>query len=265
MKWLDRITLGKLLQGLLFLLLLSVWWGVWTAPSRSSALHRSVGFAVAWSLVTFVVLALISRRRRLGREQHIDRAVFPRHLKAAVRKVYPALTDPQLADIERGLRQFFHCHLRARGFVSMPSHAVDAMWHAFILDTRAYGRFCQAAFGHFLHHSPAETLGRDAKRNDGLRRTWYHACKLEGIDPRAPATLPLLFALDTTLAIPGGFRYVPDCRRIDQAAGSGDHCGTSFGDGSASGDASGFGGEAGSGSGDGDGGGDGGGCGGGGD
>jgi hypothetical protein len=259
MKWLDRVTPGKLFQCFLVLLVAAVWWGVWSAPPRTGALHRSVGFAVVWSLVTFVVVAIISQRRRLFRGEQIDKAALPRHLRTAVRKTYPALTDAQLADIERGLRQFFHCHLRARGFVSMPSQAVDAMWHAFILDTRAYQRFCRDAFGHFLHHSPAETLGRDAKRNDGLRRTWYHACKLEGIDPRAPTALPLLFALDTTLEIPGGFRYVPDCRRIDQAAGTGEHCGTSFGDGSASGDASGFGGEAGSGSGDGDGGGDGGG------
>lgn len=262
MNWSDRLSPGKLVQAFLVLLMLAVWWGVLSAPGRGAALHQSVGFAIGWSLVTFVVLALISRRRRLGREQRIDAAVFPRHLRAAVRKSYPTLSEPQLTDIERGLRQFFHCHLRARRFVAMPSQAVDAMWHAFILDTRAYARFCRDAFGRFLHHSPAETLGRDAKRNDGLRRSWYHACKLEGIDPRAPATLPLLFALDTALAIPGGFHYVPDCRLIDQAAGNGAHCGTSFGDGSASGDASGFGGEAG-GSGDGDGGGDGGGCGGG--
>lgn len=254
MKWLDRLTPGKLVQIFLVLLLVAIWWGVATAP-RHRAWYQGLGFAMPWTVASFLALAIIAGRRKLRRAAHIDAAVFPRHLRTAVLKTYPALTDPQLADIERGLRQFFHCHLRARGFVSMPSQAVDAMWHAFILDTRAYDRFCQGAFGHFLHHSPAETLGRDAKRNDGLRRTWYHACRIEGIDPRVPASLPLLFALDTRLAIPGGFRYVPDCRQIDQSAANGAHCGTSFGDGSSSGDAEGYGGEAGGSSGDGDGGG----------
>ncbi len=145
--------------------------------------------------------------------------------------------------------------------------ASSRWWHAFILDTRAYGRFCARAFGRFLHHSQAQTLGRDARRNDGLRRTWFHACRLEGIDPRAPAALPLLFALDAALAIPGGFVYQPDCGLIQAAAASGVHCGTSFSDGAVAGDAASFGGEDGSGGGggaDGDGGGDGGGgCGGG--
>jgi len=268
----GHLTPGKLVQGFLILLLAAVWWGAVSAPARDGAAHRSWGFAIGWSVATVVVLMLISRRRHLGRERYIDTAALPKHLGPAVRKRYPALNDLQLAEIERGLRQFFHCHRRSRGFVAMPSHAVDAMWHAFILDTRAYDRFCRAAFGHFLHHSPAETLGGDPRRNDGLRRTWYHACKQEGIDPRRPSKLPLLFALDAALAIPGGFRYLPDCRQIDRAAHSGEHCGTSFGDGSASGDAAFFGGEDDGGSGDGSGadggdggGGDGGGCGGGGD
>ncbi|HEU4459343.1 MAG TPA: hypothetical protein VFR90_09500 [Methylibium sp.] len=212
------------------------------------------------ALAGLLLWGCLAHWRRSARIRAIDATPFPRYLRAAVRKSYPALSDRQLADIERGLRQFFHCHRRAKAFVSMPSQAVDAMWHAFILDTRAYERFCRNAFGHFLHHSPAETLGRDAQRNDGLRRTWYHACRLEGIDPRTPAALPLLFALDASLAIAGGFVYVPDCRAIDRQADGGTHCGTSFGDGSSAGSGDSFGGEAGGSDGSGDGG-----CGGGGD
>ena len=258
----------SLVSGVKLLLLVTlgvVWW-------KTAQRGNGYAMAVGWTVLTAAAFVLMSRSRQRQRCQHIDTAPLPRHLRAEVRQRYPHLSDAQLGDVEHGLRQFFQCHLRARQFVSMPSQVVDALWHAFILDTRAYQRFCQAAFGHFLHHSPAQTLGRDARRNDGLRRTWYHACRIEGIDPRLPTALPLLFALDTQLAILDGFRYVPDCRRIDQASGSGDYCGTSFGDRSASGDGDGFGGEAGHGGGDGadggggDGGGDGGGgCGGGGD
>lgn len=36
-----------------------------------------------------------------------------------------------------------------------PSEMVDKAWHAFILYTREYARFCQQVAGRFLHHSPA--------------------------------------------------------------------------------------------------------------
>jgi hypothetical protein len=148
----------------------------------------------------------------------------------------------------RGLRQFFMSHLRSdRKFVAMPSKVVDTAWHEFILHTQGYQNWCKAAFGAMLHHSPAEVLGKDARRNDGLRRTWYWACKEESIDPRKPARLPLLFALDIKFAIAGGFHYVPDCRAVERHIGSDAQCGTSFGessssDGGSAGDAGGFGG-----------------------
>lgn len=214
-------------------------------------------------LIAWIILKVLELK---AREAYTRSAPLPPHLKAAVQARYPQLGCEALNDVERGLRQFFMAHLRSGGrFVAMPSRVVDALWHEFILDTRAYRSFCQRAFGRFLDHSPAQTLGQDARRNDGLRRTWYWSCREEGIDPRLPMTLPLLFALDAELRIPDGFRYVPDCRLIGESAASGVHCGTSFGDGSASGDASGMGGCDSSDGGSGDGGGDGGGCGGGGD
>lgn len=36
-----------------------------------------------------------------------------------------------------------------------PSSAVDDVWHAHILDTANYARFCTAVFGDFLHHNPS--------------------------------------------------------------------------------------------------------------
>lgn len=257
----DYFTPLRLLKALLALMLPAVWWRQWPIPG-------GVGPAIGWTVATVILLAWIAGREKRARERFIDAARLPPHLRGEVRQRYPALSETQLDDVERGLRQFFRCHLHARRFVSMPSQAVDALWHAFILDTRAYQRFCRDAFGRFLHHSPAQTLGRDARRNDGLRRTWFHACRQEGIDPRVPAALPLLFALDTALAIPDGFRYEADCRRHPGEAGHPYvHCGSSFGGGCGGGssgdghpgDAAGFGGEAGGSSGGSDGGGDGGG------
>ena len=56
---------------------------------------------------------------------------------------------------------------------------------------------------------PAERLGSDGAANDGLRRAWFFACRDEAIDPRRPTRLPLLFALDAKLGIPGGIVYSP--------------------------------------------------------
>jgi hypothetical protein len=225
-------------------------------------------------LAAFVVAALLSRIELSLRRQFIREARMPPFLVGKLMAAHLGLGRRDAELVLRGLRQFFMAHLRSgRKFVAMPSKVVDTAWHEFILHTQGYQHWCQAAFGGMLHHSPAEVLGRDGRRNDGLRRSWYWACKEESIDPRQPARLPLLFALDGKFGIPGGFAYVPDCRDIDRQSGSGAHCGTSFGDSSSSdgggaGDAAGFGGsESGGGGGDssgGDGGGCGGGCGGGG-
>jgi hypothetical protein len=41
-----------------------------------------------------------------------------------------------------------------------PTYLVDAVWHAHILDTRAYAAFCNATFGRFEHHDPGLNDGQ---------------------------------------------------------------------------------------------------------
>lgn len=40
-----------------------------------------------------------------------------------------------------------------------PTERVDKGWHAFILFTRDYEKFCKEFFGHFIHHTPLEEEG----------------------------------------------------------------------------------------------------------
>jgi hypothetical protein len=98
--------------------------------------------------------------------------------------------------------------------------------------------------------------------NAGLRRVWWHACREEGINPRKPERLPLLFALDGEYSIADGFFYTADCKA---AQGGGSYCGGDFCDSAFDGGTDGFGdaSDGGSDSGDGGDGGCGGGCGGG--
>lgn len=245
-------------------------WLRWLAfpgvPVLAYAVHvRGLGVVVSGVAGMLLLVALQAWMQSL-RRQFIREAPVPRYLGAKLCAQYPQLTARDADLVLRGLRQFFLAYSRAnQQFVGMPSKVVDAAWHEFILHTRGYAAWCDTSFGRLLHHTPAEMLGRDPKRNDGLRRTWYWCCKEEGIDPRNPSRLPLLFALDTKFAIEGGYRYVPDCKDIDRQSADGTYCGTSFGGdsggggGDAPGDADGFGGSDSSG---GDGGGCGGGCGG---
>lgn len=219
-----------------------------------------------WTLIPTTFLALIAwqfyiYRRRL---RYIDSYSWPQGLVAKLRRHHPNLSAEQIDRIGLGLKQFFRAYHRG-GYrnVAMPSQAVDVLWHEFILYTKAYDDFCRRAFGRFLHHTPAAVLRPNYKTtNEGLRRVWWQACKEERIDPKAPAALPLLFALDAELKIPNGYHYVPDCgavRTVSVEVGYGHHtqCGSHFASTSFDGGTDGLG--DGDGSGDG---GDGGGCGG---
>ncbi len=233
----------------------------------SGALLMVAGLVVAVALAKSLAVWEQSLRRQFVRD-----AALPRFIVDKLLVTYPMLKPGDADLVLRGLRQFFMAHLRSdKQFVGMPSKVVDAAWHEFILHTQAYQMWCNSAFGSLLHHTPAEVLGgNNTKRNDGLRRTWYWACKEESIDPRNPTRLPLLFALDRKFGIAGGYRYEANCKSIQDASSSNSYCGSDFSssDSGASGDSGGFGGsESTSGSdGSGDGGSDGGsGCGGGGD
>jgi hypothetical protein len=212
------------------------------------------------------LLALWQRQSTLRREAYIRNFTLPRGLFEKLRARHPHLTLKDCQLVARGLRQFFLAYLKSgRRFVSMPSQVADDLWHEFILYTKNYDAFCRTAFGRFLHHTPAVVLACERQSNAGLRRCWWYACQDENINPRAPTRLPLLFALDSKLDIPNGFRYVADCesvRRQDTGSqGSGAvHCGGDFSSSAYDGGTDGMG-DAGAG----DGGGDGGGCGGGGD
>lgn len=219
-----------------------------------------------------IAVLVQSRQRRIAREAYVRHYVLPKGLFEKLQARHPELTRKDCELVAQGLRQFFLTYLHGGfQFVAMPSQVVDELWHEFILYTRNYQHFCKQAFGRFLHHTPAVVLGAERQGNTGLRRCWWLACRDENIDPRRPSRLPLLFALDGKLNIPGGFTYVPDCggvRRDNDTGSSSPWCGSDFSDSSFDGSTDGFGDSSGSSDGDAGSGGDGcggGGCGGGGD
>lgn len=92
-----------------------------------------------------------SRRARLAR---VDEAVAALGVPPAAWKTCP--WEPR-EPIEEGLRQWLRCAgaaLLDGQIIGMPSRAVDEVWHGLILCTGRYARFCEAAYGQFLHHRP---------------------------------------------------------------------------------------------------------------
>jgi len=205
--------------------------------------------------------------RRSKRDAYIRTYMFPPAVFEKFHERRPALDVKEQQLVARGLRQFFLTYHKS-GYrrVAMPSQVVDDFWHEFILFTRDYKKFCDEAFGQFLHHTPAVKLGAVRSDNEGLRRVWWFACIEENINPRKATRLPLLFAIDRKLGIGDGFVYSLDCRRapaeVAQGSAGGTQCAEAFGDSGVDGSTDGFGCSSGGSDGGSDGGGCGGGCGG---
>jgi len=211
----------------------------WAGVTRHAGGLLLAAFAVAGAATLLLALKL----RELKRAQFIRTYSFPRGLFDKLAERRPELKHKDMSLVARALRQYFLAYLGGgRKFVSMPSMVVDDLWHEFILYTREYQRFCRQAFGGFLHHTPAVVLApAQRESNTGLRRVWWQACREENLDPRKPARLPLLFALDLKLGIAGGFVYAANCSAL-RAEGRGDvYCGGDFSDASVDGSVAGFG------------------------
>lgn len=120
--------------------------------------------------------------------------------------------------IETGLRQWLRCAgaaLRDDRVIGMPSHAVDEAWHGFILCTARYARFCDEAYGRFLHHhpdggAPDAVAGSSGSMADQLGRTvvaWSliaepgESCVLWDLDAAVGVAEPWGIAPDRVAAV----------------------------------------------------------------
>ena len=172
-------------------------------------------------LIVFAVFSLVFvicfAWQQRSQQSFIKNYPFHPAIREKLRRKHPNLGENELDRVFTGLRDYFYCcNLARRRIVSMPSQVVDEAWHEFILFTRSYQKFCNRAFGRYLHHTPAEAMATPTLAQDGIKRAWRLSCHKERINPKAPDRLPLLFALDHDLAIPGGFVYSLACVPGDQ-------------------------------------------------
>lgn len=164
------------------------------------------------AIVLVAAFAVFTIVRQTSQLLYIESYHFHPAIRTKVKRKYPDLNDAQLDRVFDGLREYFHlCNRANRHWVAMPSQVVDDAWHEFILFTRSYQRFCGRAFGRYLHHTPAEAMTAPKRAQDGIKRAWRLACRKEKINSETPDRLPLLFALDGELGVPGGFVYALNC------------------------------------------------------
>lgn len=172
----------------------------------------------AFILIVALLIAAAAWWHRLKAKRHsfIEQYKFPATLRSKILFKHPNLSENQMFQVLEGLRQFFLvCAItnavgKKRSF-GMPSKIVDDAWHELILMSREYSRFCEQAFGGYLHHTPAGASNEPHEK--GLLRT-LHQLKSDHANAAGWAMLggiPLLFALDKAMAVEGGQHY-------DQAA-----------------------------------------------
>jgi len=168
---------------------------------------------VILGLAALLFYAFWRYRHRQQRLQFINAYPYARVLDQRLAMRRPELDAGQRALVFEGLRQYFRMCLAGQAqMVAMPSQVVDDAWHEFILFTRQYQKFCTQGLGRFLHHTPAEAMPSPQTASDGIKHAWRLACADEGIKPKRPERLPLIFSLDARLGIAGGFIYALDCK-----------------------------------------------------
>jgi hypothetical protein len=152
---------------------------------------------------------MVFKRSGRSRREFIESYEFSPALRARLRDELGG--EQQVAVALDGLRAWYLACLYAEGgLIGMPSRVVDEAWHEMILFTREYARFCEQAFGRFLHHSPESTLETSMDRL--LART---IAILDAND------VPLvLFTADTDAGFDGGNAWsAEDLRRLRDSNG----------------------------------------------
>jgi hypothetical protein len=149
-------------------------------------------------------------RRGARRIAVVDAYEVPSGVRQRLTLHHPDLTAGGIRTAEDATRQWFRlAAAHPRAALAMPSVVVDEVWHEFVLHTREYADFCDAAFGRFLHHEPESAMTPEAaaaNQSSALATT----LRLARQDEKG-AVLPLLFRVDAELGVAGGRRYLADC------------------------------------------------------
>lgn len=138
----------------------------------------------------------------------INGYVFPSAVRQRFSQAHPDLSAEDIRVVEDAVRQWFRLATRRpRARLAMPSVLVDDYLHEFARHSRDYADFCAAALG--------RPLPANATERTRLRETLLLARQDEGAD----VLLPLLFRVDSDLAVAKGPHYLADCGGRGQCFG----------------------------------------------
>src|SRR5688572_2357740 len=176
---------------------------------------ETVAVIIVIAIIAAGAGSVIRRKRRnsLQRERagFIQQYAFPPELRNRLQRNHD-LSLAASGKVLEGLRQYFLACLAAQRSplakeVGMPSKAVDAAWHEFIVLTKEYASFCEKAFGRYLHHTPQAMMSEPTSAS--LANT-LHQLKGQSLTPAGWAmvgSVPLIFAIDRELGFKGGHMY----------------------------------------------------------
>lgn len=115
--------------------------------------------------------------------QYILDYQFPEQMKARVQERLNC-NDFHMTCIEDALKDYFIARYEFHNTgkpVTMPSVAVDELWHEFIIFTRDYHDFCNNVYGAYLHHDPYGKFDLRESDDVGLKNMLQSLRKNKGI------------------------------------------------------------------------------------
>jgi hypothetical protein len=113
--------------------------------------------AILVALACFVVYMDFRQQDAKHKEQGLWLADFDFSVPyfEDMKKRHPHLAIDEIVQAFEKLRNhFLLCWQRSPQALIMPTGLVDDCWKVMILDTRQYHKFCNCAFGKYLHHEP---------------------------------------------------------------------------------------------------------------
>ncbi len=169
-------------------------------------------FFTGWVLIPFILSIAVTNNYQVARQrakkiQQINDLRIDAIFWQPLQQQYPHISLKQRRLIEQGFKDYLALHVMQKRAFAMPSHAVDALWHAMLTFPDRYDKLCKDTLGRPLVHrpyTPNPSSTDAAEQEKQLLEAWRYSCMLHGFDPRNASSLPRLFAIDAALAWAGG-------------------------------------------------------------
>lgn len=113
--------------------------------------------------------------------ERIDREDFSLVKIKAKKQLILEKKPHDAATLEKGilaLKQYYAVAVFDAKNPHAVSDEVDPYWHAHILDTKRYAKFCEEAIGYFMHHQPNNP--NNIKEMDFLERAYQYTVEVYG-------------------------------------------------------------------------------------